>query len=83
MKLRVLVSNNTFQRHLAHHMATGCNNFWLDEPFQRWPGRGKGCQIVIAQIVRRIVVRHGANGDHIGDIARHTNGHGFRTIVTG
>jgi hypothetical protein len=41
------------------------------------PGGGEGGQIVVAAVLGCVIVRHCANGDHIGHVARHADRHWF------
>ena len=81
MEFRMHAGQNGVVLHKAYHMAARCNQIGLDEPFIGRPGGRKGCQIIISDIVRRVVVRHCTDGNDIRHIAGYTDRHGARTGV--
>ena len=82
VKFRMLPGDVGIAAHRAHHMATGCCYLGLNKTFHGWSRRRKGRQVVILKLVRRVMVSHGTNGQHIRDVTRHTDGHGFRAGIT-
>ena len=57
--------------HQADHMAARGDDVRLDEALDRGAGRGEGGDAVIGLVAGRKVIRHRADRDHVGRVARH------------
>ncbi len=77
----MLLGDQTTVAHQSDNMTSWGNQIRFDETFHRGSGGRKRSQLVICWIIGGIVVAHGTNGDDIGQVTRHTNGHGIRTGI--
>ena len=69
--------------HQAHDMSAWGDQIRLDEALDGRPGGRERSQAVIRPGARRIVIGHRADGDDIGHVARHADGHRVGAGVAG